>query len=119
MNANSNELRRLGEDLTAMGAQAQAGARDVVAKTAADITADAKVFAPVDTGNLRNSIGYDLSNQGGESSAEIGPTANYGLFVETGTSRMAPQPFLGPAFDRRASRFEEAMGRLIDGTWRG
>lgn len=115
----ASELRSLGHDLTKAGAKAQAGARMVVAKTAADITADAKAFAPVDTGNLRASIGHDLFDTSGETGAEIGPTTNYGGFVEWGTSRMAPQPYLGPAFDRRIPGFEKALGDMIDGTWKG
>lgn len=119
MGLDASELRSLGHDLTRAGAKAQAGARMVVAKTAADITADAKAFAPVDTGNLRASIGHDLFEGNGETSAEIGPTTNYGGFVEWGTSRMAPQPYLGPAFDRRVPQFEKALGDMIDGTWKG
>lgn len=115
MTADASGLHSLGYDLTKAGTKAQNMAREAVAKTAADITGDAKQFAPVDTGNLKSSIGHDLSNAGGESSAEIGPTANYGLFVETGTSRMAPQPFVGPAFDRRIPGFELAMAKLVEG----
>lgn len=80
MSADASGLHSLGHDLTKAGAKAQNMAREAVAKTAADITGDAKQFAPVDTGNLKSSIGHDLSNAGGESSAEIGPTASYGPF---------------------------------------
>lgn len=112
MSADARELRDLAQDLSKAGQRVHNQAVRVVAKTAADITADAKSFAPVDTGNLKNSIGHDLYNSGGEIGAEVGPTANYGVFQEFGTSRMAPQPFLGPAFDRRIDGFEQAMARL-------
>ncbi|WP_193095772.1 hypothetical protein [Brevibacterium sp. FME17] len=42
----ASEFRSLGHDLTRAGVKAQAGTRLVVTKTAADITADAKAFAP-------------------------------------------------------------------------
>ena len=117
MSADSNELRKFGADLAESGLKAHNRAVQVVQKVAADVTADAKSFAPVYTGNLKNSIGYDLFNKGGEVGAEIGPTASYAIHQEFGTSRMAPQPFLNPAFDRHIGNFERAMGKLggIDG----
>ncbi|MCT2357080.1 HK97 gp10 family phage protein [Brevibacterium casei] len=104
-----DELARLATDLTAAGERAQGMAADAVAKTAADIAADAKVFAPVDTGNLRNSIGYDITEDSGGVEAEVGPTASYAQFLEHGTSTMAPRPFLGPAFDRRSPGLDAAL----------
>lgn len=111
----ARELRSLGHDLTKAGLAASTKAVQAINKTAADITADAKSGAPVDTGNLKNSIGYDVSSSAGEVTAEIGPTAEYGHYVEFGTSRMAPQPYLTPAFDRRLPGFEKAMGQLVEG----
>lgn len=105
----SDDFASLTADLKNAGDKAQKMAGDAVAKTAADITNDAKVFAPVRTGNLKGSIGYDLMQDSGGVGAEIGPTASYGIHQEHGTSVMAPQPFLGPAFDRRAPDFEKAM----------
>ena len=113
MSADANEIRKFGADLAESGLKAHNRAVQVVQKVAADVTADAKSFAPVDTGNLKNSIGYDLFNKGGEVGAEIGPTASYAIHQEFGTSRMvAPQPFLNPAFDRHIGNFERAMGKL-------
>ena len=112
MSADANEIRKFGADLAESGLKAHNRAVQVVQKVAADVTADAKSFAPVDTGNLKNSIGYDLFNKGGEVGAEIGPAASYAIHQEFGTSRMAPQPFLNPAFDRHIDNFERAMGKL-------
>lgn len=112
MSADASDLRKFATDLTKAPSRAQAAARSAVAKTAADISRDAKILAPVDTGNLRNSIGYDLRHERDGSEAEIGPTANYGIYLEYGTSVMAAQPYLGPAFDRRIPGFEKAMEQL-------
>lgn len=118
MSADASDLHNFAADLTKASGRAQAMGRQAVAKTAADITADAKKFAPYRTGNLRNSIGHDLRSDSTGVEAEIGPTANYGHYLEHGTSRMAPQPYLGPAFDRRVPSFEKAMGMIADGTIR-
>lgn len=99
---------------------AAAGARELagvaVRKTAADVEADAKLLAPVDTGFLRNSIGTDMREDSGGVEAEIGPTAEYGAHVEYGTSRAAPQAYLGPAFDRHAHELETALTQIADRT---
>lgn len=112
----TSEVRRLALDLGRQGAAGSVGAKGarVLRKVAGDIERDAKILCPVDTGNLRNSIGTDIFGDGrfGTISAEIGPTAEYGHYVEEGTSRQAPQPYLGPAFDRRVSTFEQAVARV-------
>ena len=87
-----------------------------VRKTAQDIAADAKAFVPVDTGNLKNSIGTEATATGGGGAYEsvIGPTASYGVYVEQGTSRMAPHLFMSGALDRRQPAFIEAMEQIAE-----
>ena len=80
-----------------------------VRSTLIGIQTDARISAPVDTGNLRASISYNLDTP---LSGEVGPEANYGIYVETGTSRMAPQPYLHPAADRWEPRFREALDEV-------
>lgn len=106
------DLRSLAASFRTATGRLSRDARDLVKKTAADITADAKRLAPVDTGNLKSSITYETTGNAYYSEAEIGPTAEYGVFVELGTSRARAQPFMGPAADRYGPLFEEAMGRL-------
>lgn len=84
----------------------------VVRKTAQDIAADAKAIAPVDTGNLKGSIGISAVN---DLTQEVGPTAEYGIYLELGTSRMPAQPFMGPATDRRTPGFVQAMELIGQG----
>ena len=104
------QVAELAADLTRAGLLAGVKARTVVAKTAMDITADAQALAPVDTGNLKGSIGADIDADG--MGATIGPTAAYGIWQEYGTSTQPGKPFLGPAFDRRMPGFLAAMGQI-------
>lgn len=88
--------------------------RVIVQKSAGDIKRDAQLFAPVDTGTLRSSIGYETHELAASVTAEIGPTVDYGAHVEYGTSTQPPQAYIGPAFDRHAGEFEKAIGSIVD-----
>lgn len=112
-----DELRRFAADLGNASQHIADRAGQVITKTALSIEADAKILAPVDTGFLQGSISTDLS--GDRLTAEIGPTAEYAGYVEQGTSRMAPQPYLGPASDRWEPGFVQAMEQLAEDVFNG
>lgn len=104
-----SQIRRLSVDLRQVPVEAVGTARRVVQAFSAKTKADAQVLCPVDTGFLRGSITYETFFDRTGAVGIIGPTANYGLFVELGTSRMSGQPYLGPAFDRNEPGFEAAL----------
>lgn len=110
LNSLANDL---GKGSRAVGKLAQV----IVRKTAKDIEGTAKRLAPVDTGNLKNSIGTsDLRSTGiaGNITAEIGPTVSYGKYLEFGTSRMGPQPYMNPAADMHEPAFIAAFEQLAE-----
>ena len=73
----------------------------------------AKQRAPVDTGALRSSINTVIEGDVYSAmAAEVGTEVNYGVFVELGTERMAPQPYLGPAFDEVEPSFVQALQQI-------
>ncbi len=115
-------------------------AAQVVRKTALDVEADAKLRAAVDTGAMRASIytvaeGHGGAGQAGEDASAADPKAElfepvepdaahallalvvvgvrYGLWVERGTARQAPQPFLQPAAAAHAEDYEAAMRQAV------
>jgi HK97 gp10 family phage protein len=57
---------------------------------------DMRELAPVDTGELRNSIGYTNLSNGDKILFEIMADAPYAAYVEYGTSRRSAHPFMGP-----------------------
>lgn len=89
-----------------------------VRKAAFDTARDARTLAPVDTGNLRSSIGVttDSGWRNETLTATVGPTAHYGKFVEEGTVRggrhIPPQPYMMPAADRQEPAFIAAIQSL-------
>lgn len=108
-----SELRAVGARVAGSGGRIGAVSAAVLRKTAYDIEADAKALAPVDTGALRSSISTSISGDGrnGAMTAEIGPTVEYGVYQEYGTSTQPGTPFMGPAYDRRIPAFTEALAQ--------
>ena len=105
-----SELEKLAADLGKAPAETTRKASRAVRKSALDIERLAKARVPVDTGNLKNSITTSTSASG--LSAEIGPTAHYGIYVELGTRRMAPKPYLGPAVEAVEPGFIAAIEQV-------
>lgn len=102
---------QLGKNADAVEEQSET----ILTKTGTDVVADAKILAPYEFGNLQDSIG--MSGTGLE--REVGPTAEYGIWQELGTSVMAPQPFMGPALERNTPGMIAAFEQLVDGSARG
>ena len=94
------EVEIIENRIPALVARVEATARAAVMKVADSIAREARSNAPVDTGELRDSIGSSSLAVGKE--AEITVDAYYGGYVEYGTRFMPAQPFLGPAIDTYA-----------------
>lgn len=82
----------------------------IVAKTAMDLEATMKSKAPVDTGNLKNSIqAVKLNSQ----AWRVIVGAEYGAYVEYGTVHTGPQPFFMPAVTLIIPQFRKAWEALV------
>ena len=71
----------------------------------------AKVYAPVDTGALRNSIAVDDPVM--PELASVSASVEYAEHVEMGTGRTPAQPFLRPALDQHEAEITEAVAAEI------
>lgn len=111
-----SELNRLAADLEGAGPRVGAQVATVVRTTGYLIQRDGQAFAPVDTGYLRSTIGVDFTGDGRSSDMEaaIGPTASYAVYLEFGTSRMAPHAFMGPALDRNTPGFVAGISQAAE-----
>lgn len=107
-----SDLARFAADLRENADTLARRASQVVRKAALDTMADAKLVAPVDTGNLRNSITTDA--RPGDLVAVVEATADYAAHVEFGTRRMRPKPFMRPAQERNTPGFFEAISQLAE-----
>lgn len=108
----SDDLRKLAADLRKAGPESQRLAAAAIRKGAADIIAGAQQRVPVDTGATKNSIGADIATSGTTVQAVVGPTTHYAPYLEYGTRRMAPRPFMGPAADQVLPSVEEALAQI-------
>ena len=112
----TSQARALASRIEGNAGRIGAAGSAVLRRAALAIEADAKALAPVDTGALRASISSSFAGdgRGGAMTAEVGPTVEYGVYVEFGTSVMSAEPFMGPAFDRQIGGYTEAVGALLD-----
>lgn len=65
-----------------------------------DMEKDAKLNCPTKTGELKSSIGSEISTSGSRTKLKLYAKADYAKYVEYGTSKMAARPFLAPAFNK-------------------
>jgi HK97 gp10 family phage protein len=103
------EASIVGNQWPAILAGLQPKAELIVAKAAMDIQAHAQGRAPVDTGTLKNSI---QAVRVGAAHWRVVVGADYGVYVEYGTYRMAAQPYLRPAVQTVRPLFLAALKGL-------
>jgi HK97 gp10 family phage protein len=84
-----------------------------VAKAAHEIEARSKALAPVKTGLLRRSIHTVMAANG--QSATVGPSVEYGAYVEFGTRRMGARPYMRPAAEQVLPQFAAAVKAALAG----
>lgn len=65
-----------------------------VVKKCQQVVNQARSVCPVDTGNLRGSITYEIAREGNEIIGRVGTNVPYAIFVHEGTRYMPARPFL-------------------------
>ena len=105
-----SDLDQLAADLAQAAVTVEREAPVVVGFAAGKVEQSARNRAPVRTAKLRGSIHTVRSLAG--LSAEVVADSDHAVFVEYGTSRMAPEPFMAPAADDAETDFVAAMTAL-------
>lgn len=72
----------------------------------------AKRLCPVDTGRLRNSITFYTEDK----AVHIGTNVEYAQFVEEGTSKQKPQPYLRPAVEDHLDQYRQILEDELRGS---
>jgi hypothetical protein len=91
-------------------ADINSGSPELVETVARTIQRDARMLAPHVTGYLINSIEAERERP---LSWLINVYADYGVYVELGTYKMTPRPYLFPAVERAYRVFVEAWKRMF------
>lgn len=88
-------------------------------KATLDTQRVARERAPVDTGYLRSSIAVTVQpgSSAGALVGEVTAGADYAVWIENGTSRTRPQPYMRPAFEQSrdvwVQMIEQIGGRVL------
>lgn len=96
--------------LIAIGITAEAKAKEEVDRVVYDTPPSPNY---VRTGNLRNRITHEVLT--GENAVVIGERLSYAPFVELGTSRMKPRPFLKPAIVNNVDEYKKLAEQALKG----
>lgn len=65
-----------------------------------------------DTGTLEDSIEYKVTKEGYDVVGLVGSTADYAIYLEFGTSKMAARPFLRPVLENKK---KEIVDKFVEG----
>lgn len=84
-----------------------------MALTLIGLTAEryAKYLCPVDTGRLRNSITHEVATS--EEAVYISTNTEYAVFVELGTHKQRPQPYLRPAVADHLDEYQAIANNVL------
>jgi phage gpG-like protein len=92
-------------------------ARELLGKPGTDGPSRPGEAPRMDSGRLRDSIFARVGADG--FSAEVGTDLDYGAQLEFGTQRMAPRPWLHPAFEASKSRIKARLRKAARDALRG
>lgn len=105
MGIDASEVYNLAADLAAAPAKAEAGSIKAVSSSTRQTARDARRFAAVLTGFMRENVEARVSGLSGE----VVSLADYSEFQEYGTSKMPPHPFMRPAADLALDPLADAV----------
>jgi HK97 gp10 family phage protein len=108
--ADTSEVDALAAQLAAAGAKAKAESSTALTKVGGELRDAARGDAPVRTGDLAGSI----TMTGGGNWRRVSTGVRYARFVEWGTYKDAPQPFMMPNAARAHAQLFGEMAKIGD-----
>jgi len=105
--------KELADKLKSYSSKAETNLEKAVLKGGLMVEASARRKSPVDTGYNRASITHQFYKNNGDPTTLVGTNTEYAPWLEEGTSKMAPQPFLRPAFEENINDIKEEIGAAL------
>ena len=116
-------------------------AKKAITLACTKVKSDAQLLSPVDMGDLKRSIDYEVKQNNKETNGQIGSNKDYAIFVEFGTGEFAengngrkggwryqdnkgdwhytkgqkPQPFLRPAYKQNKKNIKKIIENELKG----
>lgn len=109
----ASQGKALAEKFRKMSKDAATAFEEGLQKGALRVERDAKINAPVDTGRMRASITTRLTEEDGNTIAEVGTNVSYAPMVEYGTSKKAARPFLFPAYNQNKDKIRKDIAAAV------
>jgi HK97 gp10 family phage protein len=88
-------------------------AKSAVHESTDEIRQEAQAIVPVATGTLQRSIEIIDESKDSKTQLVVGSKLEYAPHVEYGTSKMSPQPYLTPAYQRVAHKLRSKVADNI------
>jgi HK97 gp10 family phage protein len=109
------ELAKLDADLGVEAVRVGAKVSAVVRSSGEAAANTARQIVAVDEGDVRDSIDMRLMGDGRSTNmtAYVRAGTDHAFYLEYGTSKMAPQPYMRPALDREEPVFTAKMAALL------
>ena len=107
-------LDSLMRKLDAMGGNVLDALEKATKQTSLAAQADARDNAPVDTGNLKQSISTEHERSREAATSTVYTNVEYGLYQEMGTVNMAAHPYMMPALNANKSTFEQLARKELE-----
>lgn len=96
--------------LEALGQKAEENAIDEVNKAVYDTPLSKSGY--IRTGNLRNGISHTKVD---DNRVAVGDRVTYAVYVELGTSKMLPRPFIKPALENHKADYKHIIENSLKG----
>lgn len=115
-----NAYQQRAEELMKAADELQPKAYELLQSVAENMVDMAKSIVPVRTGRLQRSIRYETDNLSDEAAVEFIADGHeegkdsYASFVEYGTSKMAPRPYMRPAINAYLGDIEDGVNKLLE-----
>lgn len=115
MPADVSDLKKLATELRNVRKDVTADTLKITRDSGERIQKKAKATAPVETGELRNSIKVSKSRSRQNISVTVTAESDHAVFQEFGTTRNPPRPFMRPALEAEIEPFvRDLIGMLGD-----